>query len=129
MTGWRGIFELSAENTDKANVSEEEMIHRASMIRDIPVALTHSPRFIQKAILFPNTTFVLGYDTAERLVRDIQIEDGAQFQALETHFLVADRQFQGLEDLELSPESRSMFKAIPKTEFYEEISSTELRTL
>ena len=68
ITGLRGVFELSCTNVDKPELPEEEILRRASAIKDIPVALTSAPRFVQKAELFPNTTFVLGYDTAARLL-------------------------------------------------------------
>lgn len=67
ITGLRGFFELSATNVDKPDIPPDEILRRISAVRDIPVALTRAPRFTQKAGLFPNTTFVLGYDTAARL--------------------------------------------------------------
>ena len=108
ITGLRGIFELSAANFDKPDIPEEEMLRRAATIRDIPVALTRAPRFVQKAELFPHTTFVLGYDTAERLLKKYHTFKGAvfsepwktqweKFQTLETKFLVAGRIFQPLD--------------------------------
>src|SRR5882672_12894751 len=33
-----------------------------------PVELTRAPTFVEKSRLFPRTTFVIGADTAERLV-------------------------------------------------------------
>ncbi len=104
-----GIFELSRSNVDKPKLPEDEILRRAFAIKDIPVALTSAPRFTQKAELFPKTTFVLGYDTAERLLRNhtlIGMVSGVsnpwknqwkKFQTLETKFLIAGRVFQGLE--------------------------------
>jgi hypothetical protein len=150
LTGLRGVFELSAANVDKPDIPEEEILRRAGEIRDIPVALTRAPRFTQKAELFPNTTFVLGLDTAARLIDYAQDGEWALFQTLETSFLVAgrlfqpleptasghsasrcksDRSFLGLETLELPPGYESLFKAIPEDVFREDISSTELRCL
>ena len=107
ITGLRGIFELSAANVDKPGIPEDEMLRRASSIRDIPVALTRAARFTQKAELFPNTTFVLGHDTAERLLSvnhtlESVVNCGSKpwknkwekFQTLEISFLVAGRIFQ-----------------------------------
>jgi hypothetical protein len=130
ITGLRGVFELSCTNVDKPELSEEEIRLRVSAIRDIPVALTSAPRFTQKAELFPNTTFVLGHDTAERLVtinHTLQgmVSEVSQpwknqwefFQALETSFLVAGRKFQPLEkDISLATRSaetrRSRFQCL-----------------
>ena len=105
ITGLSGVFELSAANVDKPELPQEEILRRAATIRDIPVALTHAPRFSQKAKLFPNTTFVLGHDTAVRLIKNNHTFEGVIiseplkhpwecFQTLETSFLVAGRVFQ-----------------------------------
>jgi hypothetical protein len=131
MTGLRGIFELSASNVDKPDIPEEEILRRASAIRDIPVALTHAPRFIQKAQLFPKTTFVVGFDTAIRFIKDYTSDDWKTFQTLETSFLVAGRRhaggFQSLENLKLPDGFESLFEVVPEEKFREDISSTELR--
>lgn len=146
MTGLRGVFELSCANVDKPDIPEEEILRRVSAIRDIPVALTHAPRFVQKAELFPKTTFVLGYDTAERLIAYAQPGEWNLFQTLETSFLVAGRIFhpsaareaartcgkersdwQCLENLELPADFEGLFEAIPESKFREDISSTQLR--
>ncbi len=104
ITGLRGVFELSSANVDKPDIPEEEILRRASAIKDIPVALTSAPRFTQKAELFPNTTFVLGIDTAARLIDYAKPDEWKLFQGLETSFLVAGRVFQTLEkDTALAP--------------------------
>lgn len=155
ITGFRGVFELSAANVDKPELPAEEILRRVSAIRDIPIALTRAPRFTQKAQLFPNTTFVMGHDTAERLVDPSYCvktpREGTRpteekcrpgtltgrwvdmwklFQTLETKFLVAGRQredFQTLENLKLPNGGEYLFEAIPEHIFREDISSTELR--
>jgi hypothetical protein len=141
MTGLRGVFELSAVNMDKPDIPEEELLRRASVIRDIPVALTRAPRFVQKAQLFPHTTFVLGHDTAVRLIDCAAPGEWQHFQTLETKFMVAGRvfqplerqlrcgaeSFQTLENLKLPEGFESLFAAISEEMFREDISSTELR--
>ena len=130
LTGLRGVFELSAANVDKAELPQEEILRRVSAIRDVPVALTRAPRFTQKAALFPNTTFVMGHDTAKRLIDYAEGSEWELFQGLETSFLVAGRCqdcFQELEHLGLPEGFEMLFEAIPEEEFREDISSTELR--
>jgi hypothetical protein len=133
MIGLRGIFELSCANVDKPNIPEEEILRRASAIKNVPVALTHAPRFIQKVELFPGTTFAIGYDTAERLIAYAKPGEWGLFQTLETKFLVAGRQrggtFQTLENLNLPKGFKSLFEAMPESKFREDISSTELRNV
>jgi len=131
LTGLRGIFELSCANVDKPAIEEADCLRRAAAITDVPVALTHAPRFIQKAALFPKTTFAVGFDTAIRLVKDYSSEEWKKFQTLETRFLVAGRQyggvFQTLESLDLPKGFESLFEAVPESKFREDTSSTALR--
>ncbi len=131
MTGLRGVFELSCANVDKPALEETECLCRAATIKDIPVAITHAPRFIRKAELYPKTTFAVGFDTAIRFIRDYTSEDWKKFQTLETRFLVAGRRcggiFQTLENLNLPEGFEALFEAVPESKFREDISSTELR--
>ena len=131
MTGLRGVFELSCANVDKPAIEEADALRRAAAIKDVPVALTHAPRFIQKAELFPKTAFVVGFDTAIRFIKDYSAEDWKTFQTLQTCFLVAGRQcgteFQTLENLDLPQGFEALFAAIPESKFREDISSTKLR--
>jgi len=125
------VFELSCANVDKPALEEADCLHRAAGIKDIPVAITHAPRFIRKAALYPQTTFAVGFDTAIRVVRDCTSDDWKEFQTLEARFLVAGRRcggvFQTLENLHLPQGFETLFEAIPESKFREDISSTELR--
>src|SRR5207237_1957308 len=61
-------FEISGTNVDKAPLAGETVRHRlAQFAWKSPVELTRAPTFVEKARLFPGTTFVVGVDTAERL--------------------------------------------------------------
>jgi hypothetical protein len=62
-------FELSVANADKPELSAEEVARRVSQFRDVaPVWVTRAAAFEKKADLFPGAAFVLGFDTAVRLV-------------------------------------------------------------
>lgn len=131
LTGLRGILELSCANVDKPQQDQDECLRRVSAICDRPVLLASAPRFVSKAKLSPRSTFVLGYDTAVRLIDYADCTEWETFQALETRFLVAGRLheglFQGLDGLHLPRGFEHLFDAIPETVFREDISSTELR--
>lgn len=131
-TGLRGVFELSCANVDKPAIEAADALRRASAIKDIPVALTHAPRFIHKAPLFQKTTFVVGFDTAIRFIKDYTFDDWKKFQTSETKFLVAGRQvgsvFQTLENLNLPAGFEGLFAPISEAKFREDISSTILRS-
>jgi nicotinamide mononucleotide (NMN) deamidase PncC len=61
-------FEMSVVNADKPPLDSFAIEERRRQFFDTPVALTSAPRFVDKAHLFPGTTFVVGYDTAERII-------------------------------------------------------------
>src|SRR5205823_14119720 len=62
-------FELSVTNVDKPPLAGETVRHRlAQFAWKSAVELTRAPTFVEKSRLFPGTTFVVGADTAERLV-------------------------------------------------------------
>ena len=62
-------FELSVANVDKSDLEPAEVERRVAQFRDVgPVWVTRAPTFAAKAELFPGAAFVVGYDTAARLV-------------------------------------------------------------
>lgn len=71
------VAELSVSNADKGVLPVEEVARRVSAYRDaqetgalvLPgLAVTQEPFFLQKARLFPGAAFVVGYDTAIRIL-------------------------------------------------------------
>src|SRR5262249_56282193 len=62
-------FEISVTNVDKPPLAGATVRHRlAQFAWRSPVELTRAPTFLDKSRLFPSTTFVIGADTAARLV-------------------------------------------------------------
>ncbi|MBM4071108.1 MAG: hypothetical protein FJ271_19500 [Planctomycetes bacterium] len=132
-------FELSVDNADKPSLSPEEVRRRlAAMAWHGDALLTRAPLFVQKAQLFPGAVFVVGADTAERIVQPRYYRDEADMsEALDfinTHgcgFLVAGRleagRFMTLDDLDIPPRFRDLFRGIPADAFRVDCSSTELR--
>ncbi len=134
------VFEMSVANVDKPPLEKEEVRRRMIQFRDRwTVVLTRAPRFYQKAGLFPGCTFVIGWDTAVRLVDPKYYggDEEAVLEALETirsagcRFLVAGRidggVFHPLEDVPIPEGFADLFEAIPESRFREDLSSTELR--
>jgi hypothetical protein len=68
--GARGGFELSVTNADKGVLPRAEIERRAAQFTPAtpPLVLSDAPLFVQKAALMPGTTFVVGVDTALRIV-------------------------------------------------------------
>jgi hypothetical protein len=104
------------------------------------VLLSRAPRFVDKAALYPGCTFVLGYDTAARLL-DSRFYAGAHgvqaaLQTIRTHgcrFIVAGRERQGLfrtlADLTIPPMYEDLFSALPEQIFRSDLSSTAIRAM
>ncbi|MBV8455625.1 MAG: hypothetical protein JO122_03295, partial [Acetobacteraceae bacterium] len=63
------VFEISVTNVDKPPLPGEMLRQRVAQFAwKSPVELTRAPTFVDKSRFFPGTTFVVGADTAERLV-------------------------------------------------------------
>lgn len=141
LLGVPAMFELPVVNADKPPLRYAEVRRRLAQFRGrYPVALSSEPLFVEKAELFPGCTFVLGYDTAIRLVdpRYYGGEAGrdAALSAIRSHgcrFLVAGRvdhagHFRTLAELAIPPSFADLFIALPEAMFRSDLSSTAIRT-
>ncbi|WP_322822264.1 hypothetical protein [Chloroflexus sp.] len=139
MTGKPVHFELTVRNADKGELALEEIERRVAQFQHRHhVILAAAPLFVQKARLYPGRAFVLGYDTALRLVTPRYYGDEAamfaafaELAAAGCRFFVAGRQINGrfytLADLQLPAGYEQLFTPIPEDLFRRDISSTELR--
>ena len=134
------VLELSVTNVDKPPIKEEEVRKRIEQFRGSwDVALTCAPTFVQKAGLFRGCTFIIGYDTALRLVhpRYYDNSEQAMYYALEQirsagcRFLVAGREYEGhfrtLADVDIPDRFTDLFQELPESRFRQDISSTVLQ--
>jgi hypothetical protein len=136
-------FEISVTNVDKPPLAGETVRHRlAQFAWKSPVELTRAPTFVEKSRLFPGTTFVVGADTAERLVAPKYYGDdeARMHEALEEiansggHFLVAVRidaagRVRALNDIPVPRRYADLFTEIPEHRFRSDTSSSEIRAL
>ena len=134
-------FEISVTNVDKPPLAGETVRHRlAQFTWKSPVELTRAPTFLDKSRLFPRTTFVIGADTAERLVaaRYYGDDEDRMHVALEEiansggSFLVAVRidaagRVRALKDILVPRRYADLFTAIPEHRFRLDLSSSEIR--
>jgi len=140
-TGLPALFELPLVNAAKAPIDLVVARKRALQFTGrAEVALTRSPLFAQKAELFPGSVFVVGVDTAERVVdpRFYEGDPAAMLAALEAirargcRFLVAGREaggaFRTLAHVTVPDGFQDLFEALPEDEFRLDISSTEIRS-
>ena len=137
------VYELPLANADKAPISLPEAQRRAAQFAArAPVVVSRAPLFAAKAALFPGAAFVVGADTAARLV-DARFYGGAPramqaaLAAIASHgcsLLVAGRRVGGryliLNDLapRIPAPHRGLFRALPEALFRYDISSTEVRS-
>ena len=140
--GCEVVYELPLVNADKAPVALSEAQRRAAQFAThAPVVLTRAALFADKAALFPGAVFVVGADTAERLV-DKRFYGGsahnmdaalAALAARGCSLLVAGRRigasYLTLNDIapRIPATHRGLFRELPEALFRYDISSTEVR--
>ena len=134
-------FEISVTNVDKPPLASETVRRRiAQFAWKSPVELTRAPTFVEKSRLFPRTTFVIGADTAERVVAPKYYGDDEvrMHVALEeiassgSSFLVAVRsdaagRVRALSDIPVPRRYTDLFSEIPEHRFRFDSSSSEIR--
>lgn len=134
------VFELSLSNVDKPVLNEGELRERISEISAIrSLVVTWADTFQLKSELFPGASFVIGVDTAMRIL-DPKYYGGKEVDMLNAlnkinkqscKFLVAGRtikgQFSTIEDLNVPYMLQDMFQQIPEDIFRLDISSTQMR--
>jgi nicotinic acid mononucleotide adenylyltransferase len=134
-------FEISVTNVDKPPLTGETIRHRLQQFAwKSPVELTRAPTFLEKSRLFPGTTFVIGADTAERLIApkyyggdEVQMHLALEEIARsECSFLVAVRiddaaRVRRLSDIPVPRRYVDLFNEIPEQRFRHDTSSTEIR--
>jgi hypothetical protein len=141
MTGLPVAFELSVTNVDKPPLTAAEVRRRLGQFAwRAAVWLTRAPTFAEKADLFPGAVFVLGADTAVRLVAARYYQDNVdrmtaaldRIRGRGCRFLVAGRAdangtFLKLADVPMPAAHRDLFGEIPEAEFAVALSSTAIR--
>ena len=137
--GATGGYELSVTNVDKPPLERDEVQRRLGQFgADDTVVLTRAETFRKKAALVSGTTFLLGWDTAVRLVAPRYYGGEpemmlalAEMMAGGTKFIVAGRSdgdaFMTLADVDIPGGFAPMFSGIEESGFRRDISSTELR--
>jgi hypothetical protein len=141
VTGRPAAFELSVANADKAPLPGPEVCRRVEQFTwRAPLWLTHSPTFAEKARLFPRAIFVVGADTAERILQP-RFYGGSEQSMAEAlsairvagcRFLVVGRvdasgTFRCLADLAVPAEWTDLFEAIAAECFRRDVSSSQIR--
>jgi hypothetical protein len=136
-------FELSIANVDKPDLSVDEVQRRLEQFRGRwPVIITRAARIEEKAALFPGCVFVVGADTAARIVHPRYYRNDLtdltraleRIRGLGCRFLVGGRADESGRFVEVSevaiPEGyRDLFMGLTEQEFRVDISSTQMRRI
>jgi hypothetical protein len=133
-------LEVSVFNVDKPPLDYFDMAHRESAISEQhSLIFTHAPTFVEKSLIFPGVTFVVGVDTVRRIAQPRYYNDSMAdcLEAISTvrdhgnQFLVFGRQcdddFETLDDLELPEVLRSICHGVEEEMFRHDTSSSQLR--
>jgi hypothetical protein len=134
-------YEISVINMDKPPLAGVTVRQRlAQFAWRSPVEVTRAPTFLEKSRLFPRATFVIGADTAERLVapRYYGDDEARMHVALEeiagsgASFLVAVRvdtagRVRLLSEIAVPRRYVDLFTEIPEHRFRLDTSSSEIR--
>ena len=137
------FFELSICNVDKPRLSADEVHRRLRQIKDGPLLLTNAALFSEKARLFPGCWFVVGFDTAERILNPKYYDQDAQrrnqslrdLQSANVKILVAGRVdssrqpdvFRTSDQLLVDHDYSEMFVELPESCFRADVSSRTIR--
>ncbi len=141
LTGLAAAFELTIINADKPPLLAEEVRRRLTQFTwKAPLWLSRAPTFATKAELFPGAIFVVGADTAQRIIQprfyggsedDLEramnglCERGCRF--LVAGRVNAEGRFVDLDSLNIPLKHRGLFTPIPMSHFRIDLSSTQLR--
>lgn len=137
-------YEIAIKRADKPPIDylslKERLQHIANHDETASLYITNATKFVDKALLFSNCTFGLGFDTAERLIDPIYYDNSipGRDEALKvmrdrgTRFMVFGRQdpdtkeFLGLENLD-NDFFTSMAIGVHETRFRSNLRSRDIR--
>lgn len=141
LRGEEVVFELAIDNADKPPLSTTVALDRiAQFAGRYTIFASSAPTFVAKARIYPGATFVVGYDTAVRILQPryygnsiTDLENALdEIRTSGCRFMVAGRTgedgvFRRARDLEVPEKYKDLFERIPSELFRKDISSTELR--
>ena len=141
VSGRRAVYELTAVNADKPPMEPAEVLWRSRQFHGVgALVVTRLSTFAAKADAMPGAIFVVGFDTAARVLesRFYPENTGGLKGALDhlrercCSFLVAGRAteagvFHGFDNLQVPAMAEGLFAPIPDSLFRLDLSSTDIR--
>ncbi|WP_292464727.1 hypothetical protein [Methanolobus sp.] len=135
-------FEIALANVDKPPTDFISLESRINSLKTYAneeffgnICLTNAPLFADKALLFPDSRFLVGYDTMNRIFNEKYYREGENRLTLIEHFkrynisfLVFHRQDVELGELEIDKDILEICKIMPHDTYMDDgTSSTRLR--
>ncbi|MCP4190633.1 MAG: adenylyltransferase/cytidyltransferase family protein [Planctomycetaceae bacterium] len=133
-------FELSIQNVDKPTLGTDEIARRVEQFQSQHIVwITRAPTFYEKARQFPAATFLIGFDTLQRLIDPSYYNRGSRgrdasltkIYQQDCRFVVFGRetggQFRTAAELDLPAELSERCQTVSSDQFRLDISSTQLR--
>ena len=132
------LFEISIKNVDKSEINFNDLMDRINQFKSLgKLVVTNSAKFEEKSNIFKKSIFVIGYDTALRLVDDKYYDDDFRksLKIIEKNncsFLVSGRfinkKYKKPNNINFE-EYDYLFNILSEEKFRIDISSTQLRRL
>ena len=131
------IYEISISNVDKSKIEFKDLLKRSNQFKSLgKLVITNSANFREKSFIFKNSIFVIGYDTALRLIEKKYYKDDIDmaFNDIEKNncsFLVAGRfinsKYNNASSINFY-EFKKFFSTLSEEKFRLDISSSQLRS-
>ncbi len=132
-------YEMAITNADKPPLDFLTISKRLEQFSDQAVWLTNAATFVEKAELLPGSVFVVGADTALRIIHP-RFYDGSEslmntaltrIQNVNSRFLVAGRLANGgfltRSQIPIPKRFNNLFETLPESAFRLDVSSTDIR--
>ncbi len=132
-------FEISLANVDKPPIDFISLQNRLDSLREYDseefmgdIYLTNAPFFANKAVLFPESCFLIGADTLKRTFNEKYYREGEtkeslleHFSSMGVHFMVFHRKNI---DISMDDDIKQIFKEVELSEYEDDgTSSTKIR--
>ena len=137
-TGMDLFYEICIKNVDKPPLTFYQIQKTISQFDTNQWVLTTKGRFFEKAKLFPNSIFVIGFDTLNRMLdekyyksKKDMLEKLDIFNDFNNSFLVFGRKdlsvFRSMKDISIPDHIKKRFSGFEEKEFRNDVSSSAIR--
>ena len=137
-TGMDLFYEICIKNVDKPPLTFYQIQKTISQFDSNQWVLTTKGRFFEKAKLFPNSIFVIGFDTLNRMLdekyyasKKDMLEKLDVFNDFNNSFLVFGRKdlnvFRSMKDISIPSHIKKRFSGFGEKEFRDDVSSSAIR--